>query len=264
MFWFAMWRDKWQRVEVTDAEVASLSKATLHDQKSLQEAFENYEDHAIQMISEATSLNQTRVAELLRDSLQYSSRPFVTPPIRSHWADFVVGAVLFLTFIALAPPVMKRVRNHEKSAIQIIANGNIPAFTMIHGDSLRIINASSEEERRKATERFVGHYSITPITKDDAVTENAVSTKSFDLSDYRIIRIGVKTMPPLRGREFPETVELLLSAREAGSGGIQIAGVLLAMDSSSTPTAILALTSGQASKAINWLGSCDLYLLLRP
>ena len=131
-------------------------------------------------------------------------------------------------------------------AVRVTAKADIPAFTMISEDNLSIVNVTSEQDRTKNAERFLGHYAINAIAKDHDVMEDAVSKKPFELSKHQVIRVGVKTLPPLDGHELPENVKLLFSSHEAARGGTQIAGVLLAVDSTTTPpTAVLAFTSDQ-------------------
>lgn len=276
MFWSERWRDSWRRLKVSNAEISSLSKAHLNNQKAFQEDFDQQEDARLRNIAAATSLTEARIAELLRDSLERSSRPLLTPLVRSHWADVVVGTALVMILVIVAPPLIGRVRSDVSHllgtqgtaapapAVRVTAKANIPAFTMISEDNLSIVNVTSEQDRAKIAERFLGHYAINTIAKDHDVMENAISKKPFELAKYQVIRVGVKT-PPLDGHELPENVNLLFSSHEATRGGTQIAGVLLAVDSATAPpTVMLALTSDQASEAAKWLGSCDVYLSSRP
>jgi len=276
MFGLTWWRNSWRRLNVSKAEISSLSGAHLNNQKAFQEDFDKREDARLRNIAAATSLTETRIAELLRDSLERSSRPLVTPLVRSHWADVGAVAALVTFLVVVAPPLIGRVRcdvSHflgaqptaaPTPAVRVTAKTDIPAFTMI-GNNIDIVNVASEQDRTKNAERFSGHYAINAIAKDHDVMENAVSKKPFELSQHQVIRVGVKTLPPLDGHVLPENVKLLFSSHDAARGGAQIAGVLLAVDSTTTPQmAVLALTSDQASEAVKWLGSCDVYLSSLP
>src|SRR5579859_3250339 len=235
MFGLTRWRNSWRRLQVSKAEISSLSDAHLSNQKAFQEDFDKQEDARLRNIAAATSLTETRIAELLRDSLERSSRPLATPLVRSHWADVGAAAALVLFLVVFAPPLIGRVRRDvshllgaEPSAapapaVRVTAKTDIPAFTMISGNNLDVANAASEQDRMENSERFSGHYAIAGIAKDHEVTENAVSKKPFELSNHQVIRVGVKTLPPLDGHVLPENVNLLFSSHEAAHGGTQIA-----------------------------------------
>jgi hypothetical protein len=277
MWGLMRWRDDWRRLKVSDDEIQSLSDGRLVNQKTFREEFDKLQDDPLGKIAAASSLTKTRIAELLRDSLERSSRPLVTPFVRSHWADVLVAAALIMISVVIAPPLIQGVCvgvSHLLGAqpaaapaptMRVVAKDTIPAFTMIGMGDLIVLNTALEQDRKKILERFSGHYAINAIARDKDVTENAISKKPFDLSKHQVIRIELKTLSPLEGHDLPENVNLLFSSHEAARGGTQIAVVLLALDSTTTPrTAILALTSDQAAEAGKWLGSCDVYLSSLP
>jgi hypothetical protein len=147
---------------------------------------------------------------------------------------------------------------------QVVATTAIPAYATLHPKDFRIDNAPEQDKTRTA-ERLIGRYAITPIHKGQAITETALSSKAFDLSRREIVRIQIKSMPPLDDHTLPQVVDILFSAREAPHTGTQISAALLAVDSGTSPPSVtLALTADQIGEAVKWIASSDAYIALRP
>jgi hypothetical protein len=146
----------------------------------------------------------------------------------------------------------------------VVAAKPIPALKTLTVDDMKIENGPSEPaaKRRAATE---GRYTLVPIAGGSPITDEAVSQRKFDFAPVLVLRVPLKSAPPINNQLFPVNVVAMFSARDGAHVGAQIPAILLALDStSSAPTAIFALDGKNAAEVAKWIGSSDAYILFRP
>jgi hypothetical protein len=143
----------------------------------------------------------------------------------------------------------------------VVAAAAIPVYGMIGEDSLRVRNAVPGVPQEQMTSKFVGRYALFAIAAGAAITEGKLSRKPSDISGRSIVQFEIRRAGALDGRDLPEDVDLIFSARQGAAAGGTVPGRLLAIDMKSTPPlATVALSKDKVAEAAKWVGSSDVYL----
>ncbi len=280
-----LWKMSLKRLKgITEEEITQLQGAQIRNQLDLLEAFDEPEDTPIRSISCATTgvMNENRVAELLKESLNQTSRPLVAGHFRDHWADYLFAFALLLAIIGLVPYLRRTAAKAwdnardtvpkllwgeptpKKEKPTVVAARPIAAFSTLADDDLKISNGTSEQESKRMAS-LKGRYSMVPIVAGSVIKDEDVSNGKFDCTAVRILRVALKNTPPVDTHYFPRMVDTLFSARDGTHTGAQIPATLLALDpNSNAPSATLAVDPKNIGEMAKWVGSSDIYVLMRP
>jgi len=282
------WSSSLKRLKgITKAEITQLEAARILDQPSLLKAFDEQEDAPIRSISAATnnqngSVDEARIVELLSESLGRTSKPLVAGHFRSHWADYLFTLAVALMIVGLVPYLRTTAEKTwdyawdavpkflwgepepKKETPAVVASKGIAALATLTDDNITINNGMSEHESKRMA-AMKGRYALVPIAAGAAIKDYDISKGKLDFTSVRILRVGLKSAPPIDNQSFPRNIDALFSARDGTHTGAQIPATLVALDPTpSAPTATLALDPKNAGEVAKWIGSSDVYILMRP
>jgi hypothetical protein len=282
------WKTSLKRLKgITKEEITQLAVAEIHDQPGLLKAFDEREDAPIRSIATATNnqnggVDETRIVELLGDSLVRTSNPLIAGHFRNHWADYLFTFAVMLAIIGMVPYLRKTAAKTwddawnavpkflwgepkpEKKASTVVAARGIAALATLTDDNVKIGNGVSEQESQRMA-ALKGRYALVPIAAGTPIKDEYVSKGKVDFTSVRILRVALKNAPPIENQSFPRDVDALFSARDGTHTGAQIPATLVALDPTpSTPTATLALDPKNTGEVAKWIGSSDVYILMRP
>jgi len=258
------WAKKFTSVRpaIDPVVIERLRNAKICDLEQLQERFYGDLNSSLRDAGKKLNVQPDVLAALMAKSLVTSAKPLTTSWTRRHWADAVlVLAIVYVVLVLLRPWLSGWIEAPER---RVVAARPIPIYGMIRADSLRVTNTAPGQAADRLTSRFVGRYALAAIPAGTALIESQLSRKESDISGQSILQIEIKHAPPLDGRDLPEDVDLLFSARRDAAAGVSLPGRLLALDTTATPpVAAVALSKDKADEAAKWLGSSDIYLSLR-
>jgi hypothetical protein len=282
------WKTSLKRLKgITKEEITQLGVAEIHDQPGLLKAFDEREDAPIRSIATATKnqdhkMDETRIVELLGDSLVRTSKPLIAGHFRIHWADYLFTLAAALMIIGLVPWLRTTAEmawddawdavpkflwgepKPETKTPSVVAASRIVALATLTDDNMKISNGASEQQSKRMT-ALKGRYTLVPIAGGTPIKDEYVSKGKLDFTSVRILRVALKNAPPIENQSFPRDVDALFSARDGTHTGAQIPVTLVALDPTpSAPTATLALDPKDASEVAKWIGSSDVYILMRP
>jgi hypothetical protein len=265
------WDKKFTNVQppIGSAVLRSLNDAGIADMEQLQDRFYSDFDGSLRKAAESLHVQQDVLAGLIAKTLVASSEPLTTSWNRGRWADSLLALAFLYGVLTLLRPWLSWLLEKTPGGLptfvsQVVATRAIPIYGMIREDGLGVTYAAPGAPTAQMTSRFVGRYALAAIPAGTAITESALSRNRSDISGQSILEIEIKRAPALDGRELPEDVDLVFSARQGGAAGVSLPGRLLALDTKATPpTAAVALPKEKVDEAAKWIGSSDVYLLLK-
>jgi hypothetical protein len=265
------WNKKLEKVRpaIDPMVLQRLTAANITDMAALQERFFGDPGSSLRLGGQTLNVAEDKIAALLAKSLVSSSESLTTSWIGKYWSDSVLVLAFLYVLLALGRPwfgtlISSRVPELPKLAPQVVAGRTIPVYGMIRDDNLRVRNATEGTRVEQLTSRFAGRYALTAIAAGTAITADKLSSKHYDLAGLSVLHLEIKRTGPLDGRQFPEDVDLLFSARQDSAAGTSLPARLLALDTKVTPPlATVALAKDKADEAARWIGSSDVYLSWR-
>ena len=208
-------------------------------------------------ISRRTGVGEQDLAQSLADSLQRTAKP-LQRNVSKHWLDVFAFAVVATAIFLVARPWWFP----PKPETVVRAAEDIPAFTVIAENQLKVDDGIAPSQQTKLKQPFVGKYSPELISKNSIIPSKIGSYQKASFSGRMILRLETKTSPPLDGRPYPQNVELVFAARNPGPSGVIVPALLLASDATSHSVTV-ALLPHDAQLATAWLGSSEVSLVWR-
>jgi hypothetical protein len=243
-------------------DIQRLRDRGIHHQDALLKAFEK---GTIDSLATDTHISIGTVAALLDSSLSLAGARQGSR-IKRHWFDLAVIALIAGLWLLYDPSLRRHVYSAPPPPARprVVALKDIAAFAPVRAEDLKVENEGNREKQQRLLLALTGNYAVAAIKKGSAVTASQVSSRQIDLTGQSILKVPLRSSPPLDNRPLPLGMDLLLSPRDHPGPGAQIPVTVLTLDSaSSTPTATVAIMKANATEMAKLLGSSDAYLQLQ-
>ena len=247
---------------IEEPDIANLRTAGIKDSEELEMRFEK---ETLSELSSSTTVAPARLAELLNRESKLSGRR-IRSSTRRHAFDFAAAIVAAALLVLLIPSLRKQVFRPQPPPKQprVVAVRDIPMYRTIDSGDLKVEDEPDQKKWPAMLVPFTGKMATAGIGAGAALTASQVTRVPFGVEGKSVLRVPVKSVPALDGRPLPQRVEVLLSPRTNPGNGAVITAELLAVDSSSAPAvASLAVEPAALPELSRWIGSSDVYLMLR-
>jgi hypothetical protein len=242
---------------ITTAEKARLRAAGIVTAEDFESKLDANPSPVLAPLSGTTGIAEGRLAQLLADSLQQTGKP-LKRDLSKHWLDVFVLAI----FVAIILLVGRPWWYPPKAETLVRAAEDIPAFTVITENQLKVEGPGTASQQIGMKQSFVGKYSPELIPKGAIPPSKITAYQKTSFSGRMLLRLEIKSLPSLEGRTYPQNIELVFASRSAGPSGFMVPALLLASDQTSHVVTV-ALLPHDAQVATAWLGTSDVNLVWR-
>jgi hypothetical protein len=233
---------------IQQPEIDGFSAAGLADQESVQKKLDGYPGSVIHDLANSTHIEPSRLLALLQESLRLWSKPPRLRRLRSHWADFVLLAVVSVLAAAFFRPA--------KKAYEVVAMKKISVLQQIRPEDLE--EKPSPGQNGETKEQYTGQYVVSVVQQGKELSKAELT------SGLTSLRVTIKSSVVPNNPGSTQLVTLVFSARTAPGGGTAIPALLSKMETDGgAQIANLQIASIHEAEVAKWAGSSDAFIVAR-